>query len=183
MCGIVAYIGSRPAQEFLLEGLRRLEYRGYDSAGMATVTADQRLSVVRVVGRIDQLALRLEQSPLAGTVGIGHTRWATHGAAVEENAHPHIGGNQVLALVHNGVIENYASLRTALEVDGYRFTSETDTEVVAHLVAAAVACPPAFGERVVATGGACRFGPTTRYVRFGHGVSGVSRLHRGSSAG
>ena len=138
MCGIVAYIGSRPAQEFLLEGLRRLEYRGYDSAGMATVTADQRLSVVRVVGRIDQLALRLEQSPLAGTVGIGHTRWATHGAAVEENAHPHIGGNQVLALVHNGVIENYASLRTALEVDGYRFTSETDTEVVAHLVAAAV---------------------------------------------
>lgn len=138
MCGIVAYIGSRPAQEFLLEGLRRLEYRGYDSAGMATVTADQRLSVVRVVGRIDQLALRLEESPLAGTVGIGHTRWATHGAAVEENAHPHIGGNQVLALVHNGVIENYASLRTALEVDGYRFTSETDTEVVAHLVAAAV---------------------------------------------
>lgn len=138
MCGIVAYIGSRPAQEFLLEGLRRLEYRGYDSAGMATVTADQRLSVVRVVGRIDQLALRLEESPLAGTVGIGHTRWATHGAAVEENAHPHIGGNQVLALVHNGVIENYASLRTALEADGYRFTSETDTEVVAHLVAAAV---------------------------------------------
>jgi glucosamine--fructose-6-phosphate aminotransferase (isomerizing) len=136
MCGIVAYVGGRPAQEFLLEGLRRLEYRGYDSAGVASVTSDQRFTVVRVAGRIDRLAARLAETPLPGTVGIGHTRWATHGAAIEENAHPHLGGNQDVAVVHNGVIENYASLRASLEADGYRFRSETDTESVAHLIAA-----------------------------------------------
>ncbi len=138
MCGIVGYVGHQPAQDFLLEGLRRLEYRGYDSAGLATVTPDRRLCVRRVAGRIERLAGSLVESPLEGTVGIGHTRWATHGAAVEENAHPHVGGNDVVAVVHNGVIENYQSLRSALEAEGYCFRSETDTEVVAHRLAAAL---------------------------------------------
>jgi glucosamine--fructose-6-phosphate aminotransferase (isomerizing) len=136
MCGIVGYVGSNSAAEFLLEGLRRLEYRGYDSAGLAVLDADgQQLAVVKSAGRIDTLAARLSAAPLAGTVGIGHSRWATHGAATEANAHPHLGGNDIVAVAHNGVIENFRQLKKRLEAAGYIFRSETDSEVIAHLVA------------------------------------------------
>ena len=147
MCGIVAYVGPREAQEFLLEGLRRLEYRGYDSAGLATLTPDRRFHVTKAVGRIETLAARLAESPTPGSLGIGHTRWATHGMPTEANAHPHFGGcgaamastggdeQGVLALAHNGVIENYLPLKERLLAEGYEFASSTDTEVVAHLVA------------------------------------------------
>ena len=131
MCGIVGYIGPREASDFLLEGLRRLEYRGYDSAGVATLNGG--LHVTKVVGRIKQLEERLHERPAPGQVGIGHTRWATHGPPTEANAHPHLGGSRV-ALVHNGVIENHLELKDKLLEAGYRFHSATDTEVVAHLV-------------------------------------------------
>ncbi len=134
MCGIVGYVGPRNAAEFLLAGLRRLEYRGYDSAGIATLTGDGDLAVTKTAGRIDVLAGALEQCPLVGGTGIGHTRWATHGPATQRNAHPHLGGDRVLALVHNGVIENYQTLKDELEIEGYRFQSDTDSEVVAHLI-------------------------------------------------
>jgi glucosamine--fructose-6-phosphate aminotransferase (isomerizing) len=134
MCGIVGYIGHRQATDFLVEGLRRLEYRGYDSAGVATVTPQRQLAAVKAVGRIDKLAAQLRRRPLRGSVGIGHTRWATHGKPSEENAHPHIGGNGVLMLVHNGVIENFTSIKQRLEEEGYQFHSATDSEVIAHLI-------------------------------------------------
>jgi len=136
MCGIVGYVGCRPAGEFLLEGLRRLEYRGYDSAGVAIVDAAGDIHVRKATGRIDRLASMLASAPLEGCVGMGHTRWATHGAATEINAHPHFGGDRVLALVHNGVIENFQSLKEQLEGEGYVFQSATDTEVIAHLISA-----------------------------------------------
>ncbi|HEV3007013.1 MAG TPA: glutamine--fructose-6-phosphate aminotransferase, partial [Pirellulales bacterium] len=151
MCGIVGYIGQREAGEILLSGLRRLEYRGYDSSGVATIGPDRRLAVTKAAGRLDRLAEKLAKTPAVGHLGIGHTRWATHGAATDENAHPHIGGNNQLAVVHNGVIENYLPLKERLESQGYRFRSATDSEVIAHLVAsclepqsedAAVAGPP-----------------------------------------
>ncbi len=106
MCGIVGYVGPNGAVDFLIEGLRRLEYRGYDSAGVATV-GDGELLVVKCAGRIDALAEKLGRYFLAGTTGIGHTRWATHGPATDANAHPHVGGNGLVAVVHNGVIENF----------------------------------------------------------------------------
>lgn len=134
MCGIVGYIGNRDATEFLLEGLRRLEYRGYDSAGIATLH-DNSLDLRKAGGRIQNLADRLEEAPLAGTAGIGHTRWATHGPATDENAHPHVGGNKVVAIVHNGVIENYQGLKDQLLAQGQDFSSATDSEVIAHLIA------------------------------------------------
>jgi len=138
MCGIVGYIGPRTAQDFLLEGLRRLEYRGYDSAGTATITADAQLNITKSVGRIASLAQEIAANPpCTAGAGIGHTRWATHGAATVDNAHPHLGGEQVLAIAHNGVIENFAELRSALKTRGFEFTSETDSEVVAHLIAEA----------------------------------------------
>ena len=135
MCGIVGYIGNRDAAEFLLEGLRRLEYRGYDSAGIAIRSADERLELCKSGGRIQNLADRLDEHPLSGPLGIGHTRWATHGPATDENAHPHFGGDGVVAIVHNGVIENYQGLKEQLESEGHVFASATDTEVVAHLLA------------------------------------------------
>jgi glucosamine--fructose-6-phosphate aminotransferase (isomerizing) len=138
MCGIVGYIGPRDTVSILLECLRRLEYRGYDSSGIATVNESRQISLVRSVGRIDALATEVEMATLDGAVGIGHTRWATHGAATESNAHPHVGGNQALVLVHNGVVENFLPLRRSLENEGVRFQSETDTEVVAHLLALAL---------------------------------------------
>lgn len=138
MCGIVGYIGPRAAQDFLIEGLRRLEYRGYDSAGTATITKDSKLSITKSVGRIAALAKEVAADPSSAGVGIGHTRWATHGAATIDNAHPHLGGEQVLAIAHNGVIENFAELRSSLKTRGFEFHSETDTEVVAHLIAEAV---------------------------------------------
>ncbi len=134
MCGIVGYTGHQEAEPILIEGLRRLEYRGYDSAGLATLNGN-RLAVRRRVGRIANLASYLEDDPCPGTTGIGHTRWATHGAPSDRNAHPHVGGNGKVVVVHNGVIENYAALRRELQELGYVFHSDTDTEVVAHLIA------------------------------------------------
>ncbi len=134
MCGIVGYVGNRNALEFLLEGLHRLEYRGYDSAGVATLTTDGDLGVSKSVGRIATLRGQLEACPLSGSLGIGHTRWATHGPPSQTNAHPHLGGIGEVAIVHNGVIENYQALKEDLEIEGYRFRSETDSEVIAHLI-------------------------------------------------
>jgi glucosamine--fructose-6-phosphate aminotransferase (isomerizing) len=133
MCGIVGYVGRAEAAPILLEGLRRLEYRGYDSAGVATLE-EGCVSVRKEVGRIDDLKRAIGERPLGGTTGISHTRWATHGKVTRENAHPHFDRSGKLALVHNGVIENYASLRAQLEEEGHVFQSQTDTEVLAHLV-------------------------------------------------
>jgi glucosamine--fructose-6-phosphate aminotransferase (isomerizing) len=134
MCGIVGYVGKRDASEILVSGLRRLEYRGYDSAGVATMNGDQTFEIRRSVGRIDSLAAELAEQPAHGQTGIGHTRWATHGPATKNNAHPHIGGSDTLVLAHNGVIENFHSLKTRLQDAGYVFKSATDTEVIAHLI-------------------------------------------------
>jgi glucosamine--fructose-6-phosphate aminotransferase (isomerizing) len=134
MCGIVGYTGVQPAQPILMQGLRRLEYRGYDSAGLATVDGG-RLHVRKRAGRITQLAELLDSQPATGNHGIGHTRWATHGGATEVNAHPHIGGDGAVAVVHNGVIENQLPLKQWLEAEGFVFRSQTDTEVIAHLIA------------------------------------------------
>ncbi len=133
MCGIVGYVGHRDAAEFLLAGLRRLEYRGYDSAGIATLHHDA-LCLQKMGGRVQNLAERLETHPLAGSVGIGHTRWATHGPATDENAHPHFGGNNTVAIVHNGVIENFQGIKEKLIGLGYQFQSATDSEVIAHAI-------------------------------------------------
>ena len=132
MCGIIGYIGSREAVPLLLDGLKRLEYRGYDSAGLA-VLRDGKIDVRRSVGKLANLDKAVNGAGLNGTVGIGHTRWATHGKPSEQNAHPHRSGP--LVLVHNGIIENYAALKAHLQQAGYRFESETDTEVIAHLIA------------------------------------------------
>ena len=134
MCGIVAYTGPQDCAPILVEGLRRLEYRGYDSAGVATLDDERRLQRVRAVGKVQALTDSLAANPAPGRLGIAHTRWATHGVPSERNAHPHVSGSE-LALVHNGIIENYKDLKAELEGLGYRFESETDTEVVAHLVA------------------------------------------------
>ena len=131
MCGIIAVLGTRPAAPLLLEGLKRLEYRGYDSAGIATLV-DGRIERRRSEGRIANLEAELQRHPLAGTIGIGHTRWATHGAPTEENAHPHLAGG--VAVVHNGIIENYHELRAELRAQGLRFETDTDTETVPQLV-------------------------------------------------
>ena len=133
MCGIVAYIGRKPARELLIEGLRRLEYRGYDSAGIAVL--DGGLTVVRAVGRVSALSDRLDQqTDFDGTLGIAHTRWATHGTVTEANAHPHRDDKAGICLVHNGIIENYTTLKRLLEDRGHRFVTETDTEVLAMLL-------------------------------------------------
>ena len=134
MCGIVGYVGTREATDYLLAGLSRLEYRGYDSAGIATITSNGELAVAKAAGRIERLQGRLQRAPLSGTIGIGHTRWATHGPATDENSHPHLGGNGAVAIVHNGVIDNFHSLRERLECEGYVFRSATDSEVLAHLL-------------------------------------------------
>jgi len=133
MCGIVGYIGQRQATEICLAGLKRLEYRGYDSAGIAVIV-DGELEVVKVVGKLRGLSEALEETPLDGTLGIGHTRWATHGKPSKINSHPHVTNDGRIALVHNGIIENYAQLRDQLKREGYQFVSETDTEVIVHLV-------------------------------------------------
>ncbi|RKR07239.1 glutamine--fructose-6-phosphate transaminase [Kushneria sinocarnis] len=134
MCGIVGAVAGRQVQNILLEGLKRLEYRGYDSAGMSILAEEGGLSRQRALGKVAELDKKLQQAPLRGRAGIAHTRWATHGRPSEENAHPHQSGDR-LAVVHNGIIENFESLRRELEGQGYTFLSETDTEVVAHLLA------------------------------------------------
>ncbi|SFI06171.1 glutamine--fructose-6-phosphate transaminase (isomerizing) [Planctomicrobium piriforme] len=134
MCGIVGYVGARDVSNFLLEGLHRLEYRGYDSAGIA-VLADGEIVIRKRTGRVQELAALLDEQPVTGTLGIGHTRWATHGAPCDKNSHPHIGGSGEVVLVHNGVIENYNQLRSQLQQIGYVFRTDTDTEAVAHLMA------------------------------------------------
>jgi glutamine---fructose-6-phosphate transaminase (isomerizing) len=134
MCGIVGYVGYRSAQDILLEGLHRLEYRGYDSAGVA-IARDGRIGIRKKAGRVQAVAAVLDVDPLPGTVGIGHTRWATHGATTDVNSHPHVGGNGEVVLVHNGVIENHAALRSQLQELGYVFRTGTDTEAIAHLIA------------------------------------------------
>ena len=135
MCGIVGYVGPHEAVDYLIEGLRRLEYRGYDSSGVVTIDEDGHFAVTKTAGRIDDLAARLKRSPARGSIGLGHTRWATHGPATDENAHPHIGGNGVVALVHNGVIENFRQVKEQLAELGYPCQTATDTEVIAQLVA------------------------------------------------
>ena len=133
MCGIVGYVGPEDATPVLLEGLRRLEYRGYDSAGLAVVDGDAGLRVVKRAGKLGRVEAAIGRDPPGGSCGIAHTRWATHGAPTERNAHPHVSQDGGVALVHNGIIENAALLRRRLEARGYRFRSDTDTEVVVHL--------------------------------------------------
>ena len=153
MCGIVGYVGNENAVPILLDGLKRLEYRGYDSAGVA-VLRDGKIDVRRSVGKLANLEKALNGISLNGIVGIGHTRWATHGKPSEQNAHPHRSGP--LALVHNGIIENYATLKEGLQKDGYRFESETDTEVMAHLIARSLKAGLGLEEAVRAATGEVR---------------------------
>ena len=133
MCGIVGAIAQRPVTEILLEGLRKLEYRGYDSAGVALLDGGSTIQRVRALGKVVELENKLKNEKQLGTIGISHTRWATHGEPAERNAHPHV-SNKRVAVVHNGIIENYEILRDRLEAQGYQFESETDTEVVVHLI-------------------------------------------------
>ena len=133
MCGIVGYIGKKPASPILLDGLKRLEYRGYDSAGLA-VWDGQQINCLKVNGRVAELVKLLDRQELPGTIGIAHTRWATHGEPSEKNAHPHHDCQRNVYVVHNGIIENFKSLRKELEKEGHRFDSDTDTEIIAHLV-------------------------------------------------
>lgn len=133
MCGIVAYIGKQNASSIIVDGLKKLEYRGYDSAGLA-ILENGRIELRRMAGRIDKLATLIKEEPLNGTLGIGHTRWATHGAPSEANAHPHLSMSGKIVIVHNGIVENYLSLREELLTKGVTFRSETDTETIAHLI-------------------------------------------------
>ncbi|MFH0887054.1 MAG: glutamine--fructose-6-phosphate transaminase (isomerizing) [bacterium] len=133
MCGIFAYIGNKEAAPLLLEGLKKLEYRGYDSAGIATLKGNQ-LEVLKCVGKITNLEELLAKSPIQGSIGIAHTRWATHGKPSKENAHPHTDSKKTVAIVHNGIIENYTHIKKELIEKGHKFLSETDTEVIAHLI-------------------------------------------------
>ncbi|MGB7283404.1 MAG: glutamine--fructose-6-phosphate transaminase (isomerizing) [Candidatus Acidiferrum sp.] len=134
MCGIVGYIGPKKVVPVIVEGLRKLEYRGYDSAGIAVVTQTGKLEIRRAPGKLRNLEEVIQKSPLEGTYGIGHTRWATHGRPTEENAHPHRDCSGEIVVVHNGIIENYLELKEQLQREGHKFVTETDTEVVAHLV-------------------------------------------------
>ena len=133
MCGIIGYIGSKPVVPVLLDGLRRMEYRGYDSAGVALVGADG-ITLRRSAGKLSNLETTIRNEPLDGLYGIGHTRWATHGRPTEENAHPHRDCTGRIVVVHNGIIENYLALKRELQEQGHEFKTETDTEIVAHLV-------------------------------------------------
>ena len=134
MCGIVGYIGHQKAVPIILDGLRRLEYRGYDSAGIAVLNGDNHLSVRRAEGKLRNLEEAIRMNPLEGPYGIGHTRWATHGRPTEENAHPHRDCTGDIVVVHNGIVENYLALKKQLQLEGHKFVTETDTEIIAHLV-------------------------------------------------
>ncbi|MGY2077819.1 glutamine--fructose-6-phosphate transaminase (isomerizing) [Blastococcus sp. SYSU DS0828] len=157
MCGIVGYVGPQDALDVVLEGLRRLEYRGYDSAGIAVVSGGE-LSTAKKAGKLANLEKVLADEPLpAATIGIGHTRWATHGGPTDRNAHPHVSGDGTVAVIHNGIIENFVALRAECEAAGVEFTSETDTEVVAHLLAAVYgSTPEGPGRLAEAMRGVCR---------------------------
>lgn len=133
MCGIVGYVGSRQAQNVIIEGLEKLEYRGYDSSGIAVIH-DRSINTAKFKGRLSVLDNYTKENPITGNVGIGHTRWATHGAPSDINSHPHFNNKETIAVVHNGIIENYLTLKEELQSKGYQFVSETDTEVIAHLV-------------------------------------------------
>jgi glucosamine--fructose-6-phosphate aminotransferase (isomerizing) len=134
MCGIVAYIGHRDAYPILIKGLQRLEYRGYDSAGIALL--NEQINIYKKKGKVQDLVEHTDNKNLKGSIGIGHTRWATHGEPNDVNAHPHFSGDHQIAIIHNGIIENYNSIKTALIKEGHTFTSETDTEVLVHLIEA-----------------------------------------------
>ena len=133
MCGIVGYVGPRPVVPVIIGGLKKLEYRGYDSAGLAVV-GNRGVQIRRRPGKLVNLARSLENDPITGEYGIGHTRWATHGRPTEENAHPHRDCTGKVVVVHNGIIENYAELKARLQKSSHRFVTDTDTEVIAHLV-------------------------------------------------
>ena len=134
MCGIVGYIGNKDAYPILIEGLKRLEYRGYDSAGVALINGEGTMNIYKEKGKVSNLEAIASQRDTSGTIGIAHTRWATHGEPSAVNAHPHVSQNGRLALVHNGIIENYASLKEYLTGKGYTFKSCTDTEVLVQLI-------------------------------------------------
>lgn len=178
MCGIVGYFGKRSAQDFLLEGLRRLEYRGYDSAGIAvlqsTVNHKQRteskISTIRSVGKVVELEKKLQGS-LEGCIGIAHTRWATHGKPSEKNAHPHMDCTKGIAVVHNGIIENYQELKAKLEKQGHVFRSETDTEVIAHLLEEEMS---ALNAKKVANSFEEAFVKTLKQLKGAYGVVAIS---------
>ncbi len=145
MCGIVGYVGSRDAWPILIGGLQRLEYRGYDSAGVATIVSGE-LEIRRAVGKLVNLKRLVDGAPLAGHIGIGHTRWATHGKPSEENAHPHRAGP--VAVIHNGIVENFLQLRAELVARGHQLKSETDTELISHLIEENLGRPMSFTEAV-----------------------------------
>ena len=134
MCGIVGYLGNRQATDVLVDGLSKLEYRGYDSAGVAVNNGKNELEIRKFQGRLAVLAEDLEKNPIKGHLGIGHTRWATHGVPSDVNSHPHFNKEKTIAVVHNGIIENYLELKAELQAEGYEFISQTDTEVAAHMV-------------------------------------------------
>ena len=135
MCGIIGYVGSKQeAVPVILDGLRRLEYRGYDSAGIAVGTGEKALELRRAPGKLRNLEEVIRQQPIRGTYGIGHTRWATHGRPTEENAHPHRDCTGRIVVVHNGIVENYLALKRELTAEGHTFVTETDTEIIAHLI-------------------------------------------------
>ncbi len=134
MCGIIAYAGNQDAAPILLEGLKRLEYRGYDSAGILTIDADSKFELKKDIGKVLEIHERINFLDLKGTTGIAHTRWATHGGVTPQNAHPHISNDHKIAVIHNGIIENYKDLKAQLESEGFHFISETDTEVVPNLI-------------------------------------------------
>ena len=134
MCGIFGYLGYRDAAPLVLGGLERLAYRGYDSAGVAVIDRSGHLEVRKSAGKLANLTTLIEREPLSGNSGLGHTRWATHGAPTDANAHPHIDGSGEVVVVHNGIVENYIELKGRLTAEGHTFTSATDTEVIPHLI-------------------------------------------------
>ncbi len=150
MCGIIGYVGPREATPILLDGLKALEYRGYDSAGVVVVT-DGHLERVRAPGKLGNLVARLEMHPVSGSPGLGHTRWATHGAPNENNAHPHVDARERVAVIHNGIIENFLTLKRRLQKEGWEFKTETDTEVVANLISSHLETTPDLVAAVAAT--------------------------------
>jgi len=133
MCGIVGCVAEEPVAKILLEGLKRVEYRGYDSAGMATIS-NGTLDVRKGVGRVSEIEQSRSLSSLRGNIGMAHTRWATHGGVTDENAHPQASCKELVAVIHNGIIENYITLKKSLSTRGHRFRSQTDTEVIAHMI-------------------------------------------------